>query len=268
MKSNPSDMEAFILGHNYLNNEGSLNFNDADIIRVLNGNSNVDDADIILVGDSNSAHYSYGITLEGNLKVAHLWSGSCYAFIDINTKPYAAWMTSSNWAQKCHSLYKFVDVNKNVPVVIAQAWGDRPMECINNCTPEIAEHDYETIVRSEIDKLVHYIGDRPIFIIGHVPAPKESMVNCMKGFDTEICDKQTSKFIGDRIEDNKMLASISTNYENVVFVNPFNALCNDKKECQTIIDNNNVFFDEGHLSAFGSKKIWPYIEGEIEKYLQ
>lgn len=252
-----------VLGHYYIDATGELVFNDDNQVHVLNENG---DFDMLMVGDSNSAHYSYGITSSDKVKVSHRWSGSCFAFLDMNTQPYDSWMDES-WKTYCHSLYEFVDFNKGSPVIIAQQWSDIEMECVRNCATTYTDIDYKTILKKELDKIISYIGNRPVFLIGQLPVPEESMVKCMKSFHHDSCQRVSPKPV-DRLTTNKHLEAISRSYDNVFFIDPFNALCNVQNECSTIINNKNVFYDAGgHLSAFGSKKVWPYIESEIIKKL-
>jgi hypothetical protein len=122
------------------------------------------------------------------------------------------------------------------------------------------------ILKNELRKLIEYIGDRPIFLIGQVPSPKKSMIKCMRSFNSNYCERVSSNF-GSRLGSNVLLSNVSDTYENVFFINPFNAICNEKNECTTIINDKNLFYDSVHLSAFGSKRIWPHIENEIIKNL-
>lgn len=252
--------EEHLLGHYYFNSEQQLTFNKDNEVKVFNANQ---DTDLLMLGDSNSAHYSYGITNTGNLRIANRWVASCFSFIDMNTKSNAQWM-NKNWEERCHSLYKFVDTNKHIPVIIAHSWESREMECLQNCSSH--EENYKLILKNELEKLIRYIGNRKIFIIGQVPAPENSMIKCMRSFDNSNCERISSNF-GDRIDTNSLLSDISNLYDNVFFINPFNAICNEQNECNTIIDDKNLFYDTVHLSAFGSKEVWPYIENEIAKEL-
>jgi hypothetical protein len=59
---------------------------------------------------------------------------------------------------------------------------------------------------------------------------------------------------------NALLNDISIRNSNVHFINPFKAVCDEENTCQTIFNGKNIFYDSGHLSAFGSDKIWTYIE--------
>lgn len=54
-------------------------------------------------------------------------------------------------------------------------------------------------------------------------------------------------------------------YVNVIFLNPFNAICKDKI-CSSFADGYNFLYnDKGHLSLFGSSKTVEYILKEIDK---
>jgi peptidoglycan/LPS O-acetylase OafA/YrhL len=267
---NHNKSEPTMLGHNYFNSKGELSFNSSGSVRVLNDVNDLNDLndlDLLMLGDSHSAHYSYGITISNNLKVAHKWVGSCLPFINSNSEPYAEFM-NKEWKNQCHALYKFVNVNKGVPVVVANQWGSRKMECIKDCGSKAIISDYNANMRNELEKLIEFIGDRPVFIIGQVPVPLKSMVRCMRGFSGESCERITSNISKERIKMNNLLSEISDEYINVFFINPFNSICNKVGECNTIINNKNVFYDGNHLSAFGSRKVWPYIESTIVKIVK
>jgi len=266
---NHNKLEATMLGHNYFNANGVLNFNSDGFVRVLNGLDhldNLDNLDLLMLGDSHSAHYSYGITMSNNLKIAHKWVSSCLPFINSNSVPYATFM-NKQWENRCHALYKFVNVNKNVPVILANNWGYKSMKCIKDCASKTMHSDHNTNLRNEVGELIAYIGDRPVFIIGKVPAPLKSMVRCMRGFSSASCERVTSNISEEIVKTNGLLSEISDEYKNVLFINPFNSICNNVGECNTIINNKNLFYDENHLSAFGSRIVWSYIESEIVKKL-
>ncbi|WAJ70691.1 SGNH hydrolase domain-containing protein [Catenovulum adriaticum] len=48
-------------------------------------------------------------------------------------------------------------------------------------------------------------------------------------------------------------------------INPFNVICTDNFDCKTLEGGKNLFFDNGHFSAYGALKVWPYIEGKLRK---
>ena len=255
-----------ILGHNYFNSKGELIFNHGQTTILFNDIKSIANIDILMLGDSNSAHYSYGITASNNLKVAHRWVGSCLPFISSNTKA-TKYFQNDQWKLDCNELYTFVDKNKNVPVVISNSWSDREIICTKDCSLKSFYFDYNVNLRNELKKVIKYIGDRPIFIIGTVPAPIESMVNCMRGMNSQFCERTTSRISKYKIKMNDSLSKFSSEYENVFFINPFKSICNDIGECRTIIEDENLFYDGSHLSGFGSEIIWQYIESEIIKTL-
>lgn len=254
IENDPKRTDAFIIGHNYYE-KSHLKFNNAKEVTYFNGATD-NNADFIFIGDSHSAHYSYGISV-GKLKIVHIWQSSCLGFIDYTTKPYASWM-DEKWKRKCANLYKSVDINKEIPVIIAQNWGIREVICISEkCL--LSDKTYTELIENQLQKLFSYIGDRKIFIIGQVPAPQKSMILCTKK-RINSCDETTTEFNGNTVKMNTFLNKISNHNSNVYFINPFQAVCTDGNSCQTIINGKNIFFDNGHLSAYGSEKIWLYIE--------
>ncbi|MBM7037287.1 acyltransferase family protein [Vibrio ulleungensis] len=251
--------ESLLLGHYFLGTDGTLTYNQSFEKKVINQGKPYQ---FLMLGDSNSAHFAYGISLSEQVSITHKWIGSCPGFIDLNPKPHSAWM-DKHWVTECRELHKLIQTEKNTPVILAQFWGRRDFECARNCEGFDSHQTYYSLLRQELGKLVEYIGDRPVFIVGQVPAPKRSMIKCLKKLDTSDCERSTSDFDGERIRDNTVLEKFASQHLNVTFINPFSAVCDALGECKTIIEDDNMFFDGGHLSAYGSHHFWQYIEAEI-----
>ena len=77
------------------------------------------------------------------------------------------------------------------------------------------------------------------------------------------CERVSSEFSPERLEINNLINQLSSNYSNVYFINPFDAVCNKQNLCNTVVDNKNIFFDEGHLSQYGSRVMWEYISTKL-----
>ncbi|MCP4883134.1 MAG: acyltransferase, partial [Flavobacteriales bacterium] len=257
----PDRIDGYLIGYHYTDGSGKIVLNSIEEDTIFNPQS---PHKLLMLGDSNSTHYSYGISSSGTLQIHHKWEGSCFPFINANTKPYAAWM-DEEWKSNCHNLYKFVDKHKNVPIIISNQWGEREMACTRiNCDQKNFDaKTYDRILENELNSLIAYVGNRKIFLIGQVPAPLKSMVKCMKRRDTSECERETNEFTGNRLHINSLLEKIAKAHQNVIFINPFDVVCDQENRCQTVIDDKNLFFDSGHLSAFGSRVIWSEIEKQI-----
>ncbi len=259
IKENPERIDGYLIGYNYSDESGKLVLNNIEETTIFNPDKK---QKLLMLGDSNSAHYSYGIALSGKLQIHHRWEGSCFPFINANTKPYAAWM-DEDWKENCHHLYQFIDEHKDVPIIVSNQWGERDMACTGKACNGFDEKKFDTILTEELNTLIAYVGNRKIFFIGQVPAPLKSMVKCMKQRDKSECERNTNKFTGNRHHMNSLLESIAKKHKNVFFINPFDAVCDEENRCNTVINDKNLFFDAGHLSAFGSKVIWQHIEKQI-----
>ncbi|MBL4829007.1 MAG: acyltransferase [Aliivibrio sp.] len=266
INENPEIMEPLILGHNVIKGSELL-FSDANKSHYLNG-ATENDFEFLVVGDSNIAHYAYGISQSNRYKVLLSWVGSCLNLPDYTTAPYAAWM-DDKWLTSCRDNYQKLLFYSSKDIILGHQWSERSLLCVSNeCNVNASIDNYYKMLSNQLSKMVMLIGsERKLYIVGQVPAPKKSMVLCMKKADRESCVRRTSEFNGERVKQNDFLQRFSEQYINVYFINPFSAVCNDSNQCKTIVDDKNLFFDEGHLSAYGSSTIWRYIEKQIEKTL-
>lgn len=263
IKSNPENFSQYLIGYDYVS-KGDLLDSKPGINNYINGADN-NNLDLIVIGDSNSAHLSYGISTTSNLKVINKWERSCLSLIDYTTKPYAKWM-NAEWLEKCTKLYTFSDISKSTPIVIAQQWEQKGLICTDKSCDE-SEASYDDILSFQLEKLFKYLGDRPVFIIGQVPAPLNSVASCMKKYNNNSCDNITNKFTYERVKTNENLKNIADKYNNVHFINPFEAFCDDELNCKIVINNKSIFYDTVHFTAYGSSIAWPYIESKITKFL-
>lgn len=264
INDNPNTMEPLILGHNAIK-EGELQFSDANKNHYLN-DANESDFEFLVMGDSNIAHYAYGISQSNRFKVLLSWVGSCLNLPDYTTTPYASWM-DDEWLTSCRGNYQKLLTHSNKDIILGHQWIERPLLCVSSeCNVDTSIDNYYQVLSAQLSKMVRVIGsERKLYIVGQVPAPKKSMVLCMKKSDTKGCTRRTSEFNGERVKQNDFLQHFSEQFSNVYFINPFSAVCSKSNNCKTIVDDKNLFFDGGHLSAYGSSTIWRYIEKQIEK---
>lgn len=266
LKKSPNDLEPYILGHHYQSEQKLQRAREKQEI-YLNG-AKQDDFQFLVLGDSNIAHFSYGLTKNSEYRYLLSWVGSCLNFPDYTTIPYASWM-DENWLMSCKENHKKIIDYPNTHVIMGHQWRARELQCVSEaCSSNSDESSYSETVEQQLSKLQSMMGDnRNLYLIGQVPAPKESMVVCMKKKIFNSCQPTTDQFNGDRININAFLDSFSQKHNNVYFINPFKAVCDANNNCNTIIEGKNIFYDGGHLSAFGAAKIWPYIEGQIQQSL-
>lgn len=264
LNSNFIDYPESMLGHN-INDNGKAKFIGLDKDYFINTN-NIENVDFIGIGDSNLVHLSFGIKDSGSTKVLFSGAGSCLAFPDYTRKPYASFM-NDKWLQRCSSIYKRVLDNPNKDIIWSQSWKPTEVICTSdNCKTGRPEEDYYSVLEDQITKMSRLVGEgRAINIIGWSPAPKESLVTCTKARLKRCSGDVFTESSDVRLEVNNHLYEISSKLENVYFINPFHAICNEKNECKTVESGKNLFFDTGHLSGFGALKVWPYIEQRLKK---
>ena len=254
----------YILGHN-INDNGKAEYIGLQHDHLIN-TVNVTDIDFVGIGDSNLVHLSFGVKNSGKTKVVFSGAGSCLTFPDYTRKPYASFM-NDNWLVRCSSIYKKVLEHPNKDIIWSQSWTPTAVICTsNNCKSGRPEDDYYLVLKEQITKMSQLVGEnRVINLIGWSPAPKESLVKCTN-IKAERCSKDVFTVSSDiRIKVNDKLNEISSELENVNFINPFDAICNKKNECKTVVNGKNLFFDNGHFSGYGALKVWPYIEEHLKK---
>jgi peptidoglycan/LPS O-acetylase OafA/YrhL len=262
VKKNPKLMEPFVKGHFQRTSEG-LYMTPPEQINIIN--PEVEGNSTLLIGDSHSAHYAYGINNINEDRILLSWTGSCLSLPEYMTHGAKSWM-NEEWKIFCRSNIDLIDYYPTLNVMMAQQWGERPLICTSNsCAEKIAPNYYSLLV-DQLEKVSDRVGlDRSLFIIGQVPAPAVSIVQCLKSFTKKDCEDKTSKFRGNIIFDNKILSDFANSRKNVFFINPFNAICDSTNLCVLSINGNSIFYDEGHLTQFGSAIIWRYINSEMKK---
>jgi hypothetical protein len=264
LKSNFVDYPESILGHN-INDNGKAKFIGLSQDHFINTND-IENVDFIGIGDSNLVHLSFGIKSSGSTRVFFSGAGSCLVFPDYTRKPYATWM-NEKWLKRCSDIYKIVLDNPNKDIIWSQSWSPTEVICTSsNCKTGRPIEDYYLVLEEQITKMSQLVGEhRVINLIGWSPAPRESLVTCTKA-SLERCSKDVfTTSSNERIEVNKELKRISSKLKNVNFINPFDAICNNKNECKTVESGKNLFFDAGHFSGYGALKVWPYIEENLRK---
>lgn len=234
--------------------------------RIVHINKNAEKKpSYLMIGDSNAAHYANGMSTVDDRHFLLSWVSSCLNFPDYTTKPYAVWM-DEKWEKQCKNNYKRIYDYEDIDVILAQHWYQKNgLVCISNdCSFDLANVSYIDVLKHQIEKLISLIGEqRKLYLVGFVPAPKYSVVNCMRKIINTDCERVSSEFSPERLEINNVINQLSSNYSNVYFINPFDAICNEQNRCSTVIDNKNLFFDEGHLSQFGSRVMWEYISTKL-----
>lgn len=225
------------------------------------------DYDYLLIGDSHSNHYTRGILKEGS-RVKSSWLPTCMSFPN-SMNAEEGILPSGNyasWEEGCKENYKLgLDANENI--IIAQYWrlAKESLVCTSsNCQ---LTGDYYLDLQSQLKELIEtYDKDKNIYIVGELPNPEEEQITkCLK----------TKKLLGlnmtcDSTENypesvkalNEVLSKVSSDYNNVFFINPGDAICKNNV-CNYGVGSDSIFLEDNHLSGYGSEVIWSYIIKKI-----
>ncbi|MGN6704328.1 MAG: SGNH hydrolase domain-containing protein, partial [Burkholderiaceae bacterium] len=149
----------------------------------------------------------------------------------------------------------------NATVILAESWRFQiDLAAEIGGSPLVKNHDRTTsffILDKHLDQLRLEIGKRRLILVGEAPgAGISDTVGCFLrpkylGFD---CNKILSTPEADNSAKvvNLFLKKYAQKHENVLFIDPFDALC-DGLRCHAILDGRVVYSDNYHLSKFGSR---------------
>lgn len=240
-------------GDNYVVNEG---------VSLLNTTK---DYDYVLIGDSNSNHYTRGILHQGS-RVKSSWYATCISFpnsINVRSGTYVG------WKEKCKNNYKN-GLDENKKIIIAQSWvrtEKNPLECVTDKCHLTG--DYYKDLETQLKELIELYGkNNKIYILGELPKPKDkTSIICLR---SEILTgvKQHCNSISEPVAEskrvNKILKKLTSNYDNVVFIDLTGVFCNEKV-CDYALNGKALFMpDGGHLSGYGSEIAWNYVVNHIK----
>lgn len=227
------------------------------------------DYDYLFIGDSHSNHYTRGILKEGS-KVKSSWLPTCVSFPNSMRKEEGI-LPSGNyvsWEEGCRENYKLGldDANKNI--IMAQSWrlAKDGLVCTNdNCQ---LTGDYYTDLQSQLKELIELYGkEKNIYIVGELPNPQnKEITKCLKTrklLGLDINCNSTEDYPESVKELNDVLSKVSSNYDNVSFIDPGDAVCNNGV-CDYGVGSDSIFLEDDHLTGYGSEVIWNYIIKRIE----
>jgi peptidoglycan/LPS O-acetylase OafA/YrhL len=255
--SHPEKYESSFIGTKFVVSGKLVDSKDGDV-HTLNSEL-ARPVDYLLIGDSNSAHYSYGIVSENKYKIRHEWVGSCLALPNYTTKPYSNWM-NDEWLSRCKNLHNLIFENDDLPIILAQNWVERPLLCFSgDCA--FNNNDYWDILNDQIRILSQSIN-HTLVIIGQIPIPESMPYTCLRNINRNMCSGDITNFSDNRIFVNQQLSKISSHFDNVVFINPFDAICVDDI-CPVYSHKEGLIFDTNHLTGYGSKVFWNYISQNL-----
>lgn len=237
-------------GENYKINEGTI---------LLNTQN---DYDYLLIGDSNANQYTRGILAEGT-KVKQAWYGACMSFPNSIFKREKVYLS---WKENCSNNYK-IAIDSKVPVILTHLWTkpDFSLECVTgNC---VLSGDYYQDLEVNLRELLSVYKNDKVYLLGDIPRPPRDIITCMQTnylLGTSFSCKTKAKYSKKILKFNKLLESVSNDFENVTFIPLAPKLCNGD-ECTYDVNGKSLFMSDLHLSSLGSELMWKYIMSEIEK---
>ncbi|SEH06305.1 acyltransferase family protein [Candidatus Venteria ishoeyi] len=204
---------------------------------------NIAKANAILIGDSNAAHY-LGMLIEFSknykFSIRNATQSSCPMIFDGEF----SWIYPK-YKEGCsiyrHSIFK--EVIKYDTVIIGGNWPDY-----------YHKENFKVSFEATIDKLSKNV--KHIIILGKVPtfpnynnecevrAIKNSYLKCSLLYNNKRRD----------IYSNQYLRKIAKKYNNVKYFDIQNQICSST-ECSPYVSGSSVYYNHGHLSLIGSKRI-------------
>jgi len=228
----------------------------ADEVFYLNSTEN--DYSLIFTGDSFGLQYSKSLE-ERNVKVAGLFDHGC--FILPNYTRYRFNAEDIACSNEYPKLMGLLNQNTSIPVFIAHNWDyyqDKLIKKGGSYPCELSKEEFYKVIKSELEQLFEDGGhSRSYFIVGVPPETDINAFDCLAQKDLygvqflSPCETEEKEKVH---EINELLQSISMTKDNVYFVNPNDALC-DNGMCSIIIDDQPVYSDGSHLSVYGAGKV-------------
>jgi peptidoglycan/LPS O-acetylase OafA/YrhL len=125
----------------------------------------------------------------------------------------------------------------------------------------------DELVRS-LRALVAELGpNRTIVLVGNVPSsnliPEGGYLGCLAKIG-HTCPSVFPRTRGELYELNAKLRELAGQYPNVVFVDPYDALC-DATTCYVMRDGKLLYSDHAHLSKYGAALVVKHFEQTLEQ---
>lgn len=165
-------------------------------------------------------------------------------------------------------------------VLVFSYWWHMEKYCSKVLNEATGEYEYfERSIASfdqvydKIDKLLKEIGDRKVIIFGENPikdpkAIKFSEKLLKPKYLKALMDNQnTFKLDPYNQEVNQSIEAYFKNRDNVLFINPIEALC-EGEDCVEKLNNEIYYSDNDHLSYNGTMKVLKYYEGSIIDFIE
>ncbi len=218
--------------------------------------------DFIVSGDSFTRQYINSIINKG-VKVVGIFKDGCYVTPNYHTKLY-----NEDDNKRCllryDNLIKTMGKYPHTSVIMELSWGSYKLTNKLDESP-ISGNSHDVVINEIID-LINIGGYRKYYILGSQMTSKIQTFECLARNNLPIgrIMKPCDKFINEvEIDSNKRFDELSKKYKNIIFLNPNDVLCRNKK-CILIDDKGEPIYSDGsHLSIFGSNIVIEYLFSKL-----
>tara|TARA_A100001015_G_scaffold306362_1_gene400518 strand:+ start:3334 stop:5229 length:1896 start_codon:yes stop_codon:yes gene_type:complete len=243
------------------------------------GGGNIDRVDlvknpkIILVGDSHARQYI--IALREILPKTSIHSFDACLSLPGLINEYRGKTSSRTGCINHHKEYiDYIKNNNSInTIIIAQSWPKNLFDLSTRKILGYVDKSSESKIRfeKELSELFFIFQKLKlnVIVVGHVPSAraaskymKNGFVECIYAFGEDLCDKEYSKEKRAGIMINNSLKKVSKSFNNVTFLDPFEALC-DNINCFIIKNKNLIYSDHAHLTKYGAD----LIADKLKKYI-
>ncbi|MCE9886237.1 acyltransferase family protein [Obesumbacterium proteus] len=216
----------------------------------------------IIIGDSFGLQYAKSLEDSG-IKAVALFDHGC--LILPNYSRYLNNAEDISCSVEYRKVKELMSENKNTPVIFASSWSTYDGILIRKGdTENISKNKemYHKIVTSEIKELIRDGGiDRKYYIVGSPQPTKIDGFGCLAGNSLpgyRLLSSCTETQDRADVEINDILSKSFSEFKNVIFINPNDALCKSGK-CKVIHKHEPVYTDGSHLSIFGAEIVTKHI---------
>lgn len=224
----------------------------------------------ILTGDSMAGSLTYGIDQElqkENEAMMLIFEPGCLVL---------ATPIGSEACQATSTQVVKNAVEKNLPVVLTQAWAapfHQSFMLQNRLPDNKTQDEYHLDIEKNLDGLKAAIGNNPLIIIGSVPYRRwgggDKECFSRPDYIYRACERQLTSFYSDTLathKTNAFLREYAQQHDGVYYIDVEEQTC-PGNTC-SMDRSAKIFFDSFHLSQYGSNEVAPHIIEELKIILE
>ncbi|MEI7127212.1 acyltransferase family protein [Pectobacterium versatile] len=235
-------------------------------------NSDKESFKTLFYGDSLAWQYAKYIDKSKHPSVS-FFQNSCFSL----PNAYVTGLDKEACKNQFSTVHDFISGYKEKNIVISQNWTASNITWLDMKGNEIKfknASSYKDFLKKELSSFIHEMGeDKKYFIVGKTVAMEtEDSFTCLARKNLPVykiikmeCLSEQPNDQGEILAINMFLRDFSSQYKNVHFIDPNNALCQDN-QCKLMINDEPVYSDKYHLSIYGADIVGPYIIDKIKKF--